>query len=110
MSLIQQALALEPQSGFVTDSLGWAYYRLGRYEESVKTLERAIELRPEEPVIHDHLGDAYWKVGRKFEAHFQWQHALDIKPDDAELVTAIEAKMKDGLPDEPEQKAAKAGD
>ncbi|MCB1482158.1 MAG: tetratricopeptide repeat protein [Rhodobiaceae bacterium] len=110
LKLVKRAVELRPKDGDIVDSLGWAYYRLGRYEESVKTLERAIELRPEEPVIHDHLGDAYWKVGRKFEAHFQWQHALDIKPDDAELVTAIEAKMKDGLPDEPEQKAAKAGD
>ena len=67
-------------------------------------------MRPEEPVIQDHLGDAYWKVGRKFEARFQWQHALDMEPEDPELIESVKAKLKDGLPEEPEQKAAKAGD
>ena len=43
---------------------GWAYYRVGNYEEATKQLERAIELKPEDPTINDHLGDAYWRVGR----------------------------------------------
>ncbi|MEZ5877379.1 MAG: tetratricopeptide repeat protein [Tepidamorphaceae bacterium] len=110
LKLVKRAVELRPKDGDIVDSLGWAYYRLGRYEEAVKTLERAIELRPEEPVIQDHLGDAYWKVGRKFEARFQWQHALDMEPEDPELIESVKAKLKDGLPEEPEQKAAKAGD
>ena len=110
LKLVKRAVELRPKDGDITDSLGWAYYRLGRYEEAVTTLERAVELRPEEPIILDHLGDAYWRVGRRFEARFQWQHALDRKPEDAELVGIIEQKMKDGLPEEPAQKAAKASD
>jgi hypothetical protein len=71
----------------------------------VKQLERAIDLKPEDPTINDHLGDAYWRVGRKLEAKFQWQHAKDLKPE-AEEIPKIEAKMENGLSDEPSSSAA----
>ena len=64
----------------IIDSLGWAYYRMGRYDEAVRELEKAVELKAGDPVINDHLGDAYWKVGRKLEAKFQWNHAKDFEP------------------------------
>jgi tetratricopeptide (TPR) repeat protein len=80
------------------DSLGWAYFRIGNYEEAVKNLERAIDLKPEDPTINDHLGDAYWRVGRTLEAKFQWAHARDLKPDPEEL-PKIEAKIQNGLPE-----------
>ncbi len=81
LDMVKKAVDARPNDGYIVDSLGWAYYRLGRYDEAVKHLERAVELRPEDPVINDHLGDAYWKVGRRLEARFQWQHALDSKPE-----------------------------
>ncbi len=98
LALVERAVELQPRDGDITDSLGWAYYRLGRYEEAVEVLERAVELRADEPVIHDHLGDAYWKVGRRLEARFQWQHALDLDPDD-ELAETIRDKLDNGLGD-----------
>jgi tetratricopeptide (TPR) repeat protein len=79
--------------------LGWAYYRLGNYDEAVKQLERAVELKPEDPTINDHLGDGYWRVGRVLEARFQWSHARDLKPEPEDLVK-IETKLKSGLPDD----------
>ncbi len=73
----------------------------------MKNLERAIDLKPEDPTINDHLGDAYWRVGRTLEAKFQWQHARDLKPD-AEELPKIDAKLKDGLPDDTSNAAASA--
>jgi len=99
LDMIKKAVDLRPKDGYIVDSLGWAYYRLARYDEAVKELERAIELRPEDPTINDHLGDAYWKVGRELEARFQWSHARDLKPEPEDLVK-IEAKLKDGLMEE----------
>lgn len=96
MEMIRKAVDERPQDGFIVDSLGWAYYRLGQYEEAVKHLERAVELQPDDPVINDHLGDALWKVGRKIEARFQWRHALEMKPAD-DAVPEIEAKLDYGL-------------
>ena len=107
MEMIKRAVQQRPDDGYIVDSLGWAYYRVGNYEEAAKQLERAIELKPEDPTINDHLGDAYWRVGRTLEAHFQWAHARDLKPDPEDL-PKIEAKLKDGLPDETSSQA-KAG-
>jgi tetratricopeptide (TPR) repeat protein len=98
--MIRKAVELQPDDGFIVDSLGWAYYRMGRFEDAVTELERAVELRPQDPVLNDHLGDAYWKVGRRLEAQFQWSHARDLKPDAAE-VEKIEAKLKNGLVETP---------
>jgi tetratricopeptide (TPR) repeat protein len=99
MKMIRRAVEQRPDDGYIVDSLGWAYYRVGNYEEATKHLERAIELKPEDPTINDHLGDAYWRVGRTLEAKFQWAHARDLKPDPEEL-PKIEAKLRDGLPDD----------
>ncbi len=98
LNMIRKAVELRPQDGYIIDSLGWAYYRLGRFEEAVTELERAVLKKAEDPTINDHLGDAYWRVGRRLEATFQWSHALDLKPVDAEIIK-IKAKLKDGLPD-----------
>jgi tetratricopeptide (TPR) repeat protein len=97
MSMIKRSVEQRPDDGYIVDSLGWAYFRLGNYDEAVKNLERAVELKPVDPTINDHLGDVYWKVDRMLEAKFQWSHARDLKPDADELKT-IEEKLKNGLP------------
>lgn len=96
MDMIRKAVELRPRSGFIVDSLGWAHYRLGQYEDAVRELERAVQLMPQDPTINDHLGDAYWKVGRKLEATFQWNIALATKtpPDNPE---EIKKKLENGL-------------
>ncbi len=95
--LIQKAVALNPQSGFITDSLGWAHYKMGRYDMATRYLERAVALEPGDPVLNDHLGDAYWQVGRRTEARFQWTHALKMGPDESD-VARIEGKLAGAPP------------
>jgi tetratricopeptide (TPR) repeat protein len=108
LDLIKKAVDARPQDGYIVDSLGWAYYRLGRYDEAVTQLEQAVKLRAEDATINDHLGDAYWRAGRKLEATFQWAHARDSKPEPEDLVK-IEEKLKNGLPDEKDPGVAKNG-
>ena len=105
MKMIRRAVDQRPDDGYIVDSLGWAYYRIADYENAVKHLERAIDLKPEDPTINDHLGDAYWRVGRTLEAKFQWAHARDLKPEADEL-PKIEAKLRDGLPEDTSNAAA----
>jgi len=99
MKMIKRAVDQRPDDGYIVDSLGWAHYRIGSYEDAVKNLERAIDLKPEDPTINDHLGDAYWRIGRTLEAKFQWAHARDLKPEPEDL-PKIEAKIQNGLPDD----------
>ncbi|MCB1464957.1 MAG: tetratricopeptide repeat protein [Nitratireductor sp.] len=98
MEMIRKAVKLKPRSGFIVDSLGWAHYRLGDYEDAVRELERAVDLMPQDPVVNDHLGDAYWKVGRRLEATFQWNHALAFEPEQEEEAK-IREKLEKGLID-----------
>ncbi|MHA1189000.1 MAG: tetratricopeptide repeat protein [Alphaproteobacteria bacterium] len=95
LEMIRKAVDLRPNDGYIVDSLGWAYYRLGRYEDAVREMERAVALRAEDPVINDHLGDAYWKVGRTLEAQFQWRHARDLGAESPDLERIAE-KIKSG--------------
>lgn len=80
LGMIEKAVKLSPDDGYILDSLAWAYYRLGRYEEAVAPMEAAIGTMASDPVVNDHLGDIYWKVGRKREAQIQWRRALSFDP------------------------------
>lgn len=106
LKLIEKAVRLKSDDGYIVDSLGWAHYRLGNFKEAVKHLERAVELRPEDPTLNDHLGDAYWRVGRQREARFQWDQALSFNPE-AEEVSKIREKLENGLPPLPQARKAK---
>ena len=97
LKMIQKAVDLRPSDGYIVDSLGWAHYRLGQYEDAVRELERAVSLKPDDPVLNDHLGDAYWRAGRKLEATFQWTHARDMKPE-PDVLANVQKKLAEGLP------------
>lgn len=99
-AMLRKAVDLRPEDGFIVDSLGWAYFRVGDYDRAVAYLERSIELEPGDPTINDHLGDAYWRVGREREARFQWQRALSLKPEQG-AIAGIEQKIQEGLPAAP---------
>lgn len=96
VAMIRKAVDLRPTDGYIVDSLGWAYYQQGDFENAVRQLERAVELRPEDPTINDHLGDALWHVGRRRESCYQWRHALQLDPE-PEQAERIADKLSDGL-------------
>ena len=96
LSLIERAVKADPNSGAITDSLAWAYFRLGRYADAVEPMERAATLEPVDPVVTDHLGDVYWAVGRKLEAQFQWRRAQSYEPEEKDAAR-IRRKLELGL-------------
>ena len=108
MKLIEKAVQLKPDDGYIVDSLGWAHYKQGNFKDAVRYLERAVEIKPEDPTLNDHLGDAFWQVGREREAKFQWAQALSLspEPEDAEK---IKAKADHGMPPKVEVKAGPKG-
>ena len=100
LTMLEKARKLRPYDGYIVDSVGWAYYRLGRYEDAVKTLTAAVLLVPGDPTINDHLGDAMWRADKKIAARFQWNHAITFSTD-ADEKAAIERKLKTGLIEKP---------
>ena len=95
-TMIEKAVELRPDDGYIVDSLGWVAYMLGDFEEAARQLELAVELVPGDPIINDHLGDAYWQVGRLNEARFQWHRVLTLEPED-ELADQVRRKLAGGL-------------
>ena len=97
LKLIQRAVELRPDDGYILDSLAWAYYRLGRYDEAVAPMERAVAAMASDSLVNDHMGDIYWMAGRKREAEIQWHRALSLKPQTEADAHRIRAKLDRGL-------------
>jgi tetratricopeptide (TPR) repeat protein len=73
---IKEALKHMPDDGYITDSLGWVYYRKGRYKDALKLLKKAVDLVPDDPVILEHLGDVYLKMTNKKKALMFYERSL----------------------------------
>ncbi|MFY9702053.1 MAG: tetratricopeptide repeat protein [Terriglobales bacterium] len=102
---IKRAVDLDPTNGAYLDSLGWAYFRLGKYELAEDNLLKASQKINTDPTVHDHLGDLYQKTGRLKLAATNWERALtewnrtlaaDVDPaDQARVQKKLDsAKMK----------------
>ncbi|GLQ10751.1 hypothetical protein GCM10007913_26830 [Devosia yakushimensis] len=102
LEMIEKAVKAVPQDGYIVDSLGWAFYKLGRLDEAVATLEQAVLLRPNDAEINDHLGDAYWKAGRRLEAKFQWNVAASVDQE-GNVKERVAPKLANGLTEETEE-------
>lgn len=81
LQYVKKAVELKPDNGFIRDSLGWVYYRLGRMEEARIELEKALKLEPNDPNIHDHLGDVYRSLGSFDKARRAYRQALELFTD-----------------------------
>ncbi len=98
LEMLKQAADAKSDDGYIIDSLGWAYYKMGEIELAISHLEDAVELLPYDATVNDHLGDAYWISGRRLEAQFQWRRALNYSEEnEEELKVSIQEKLKNGL-------------
>jgi tetratricopeptide (TPR) repeat protein len=98
LTMIEKAMSLRPDDGYITDSMGWVLFKMNQFEEAVPFLEQAVALMPYDTTVNDHLGDAYWRVGRRLEARFQWERAKNHSTD-ADSIKALELKISEGLPE-----------
>jgi tetratricopeptide (TPR) repeat protein len=76
LTLIKKAVALDPANGAYLDSLGWAYFKIGKYDQAEDNLSRASQHMGADPTVQDHLGDLYQKTGRLKLAAVHWERAL----------------------------------
>jgi len=93
--LIKKALEIKPDDGYITDSLGWVYYKRGEYEKAVEYLEKAAELTSFETIISDHLGDAYHSANQFKKALDTYKKAVaNAKDDDKEKILELKKKIE----------------
>jgi len=94
LRLTRGAVEADPQSAAYRDSLGWALFRLGRYDEALVELEKAAAGEKPDGVVLDHLGDAYDKLGRRGEALAAWRRAAEALRNEKDVVKAAEVEKK----------------
>jgi len=91
--LIEKAVALEPDNGAYVDSLGWVYYRLGRFEQARATLERATRLETADGTVQEHLGDVYGAMGQRDRAGEAYRRAIALEAGDPAKAEAVRRKL-----------------
>ena len=97
LSMLEKANRLRANDPYITDSLGWALFKLKRYEEAKYYLQLAVKLMPADPTINDHFGDALWKNGNKIQARYYWNYVLGLETTKDKLKKTIEQKLIKGL-------------
>lgn len=93
LMLVENSLALKPGNGYITDSLGWIYFKMGKYDKALKTLIKASDIISNDPVILDHLGDAYLVNENKKKAMDAWKRALEAEDMEKDLQESLERKL-----------------
>jgi len=97
LSMLEKANKLRSNDPYITDSLGWALFKLKKYREAKEYLQLAVKLMPGDPVVNDHYGDVLWKNGNEIQARYYWNYVLNLKKTEEELKKTIEQKLIKGL-------------
>ncbi len=97
LDMLKDANELKKQDGYITDSLGWALYKLNRFEEAKEYLKLAIILMPSDPIVNDHFADCLWKNDEKIQARYYWNYVLKLESTEEDLKREIKNKLIFGL-------------
>jgi tetratricopeptide (TPR) repeat protein len=97
LNMLEKANKLRSNDPFIIDSLGWALFKLERYEESKKYLQMAVKLMPGDPIVNDHYGDVLWKNGNELQARYYWNYVLNLEKTKTDLKKTIDKKLIKGL-------------
>ena len=97
LTMLEQANKLRSNDPYITDSLGWALFKLKRYKEAKNYLQLAVKLLPADPIVNDHYGDALWKNGEKIQARYYWNYVLNLEKTEDKQKKIIEKKLIKGL-------------
>lgn len=97
LQMIEKALKIKPNDGYIADSLGWVYYQMGDLERAFHTIDKALKLVPAEPTVNEHMGDIYLKKGNVEKALEYYRRAIDLEKKknepDLEEIRRVEGKI-----------------
>ena len=97
LKMLRKANEIKKNDGYITDSLGWALYKLNRFSEAKEYLKLAIVLMPTDPIVNDHFADCLWKNNEKIQARYYWSYVLKLETIDEDLKNKIKKKLIFGL-------------
>ena len=96
LEMLKKANKLRSNDGYITDSLGWALYKLKKYKEAKVYLKKAVQLMPSDPIVNDHFADILWMNGNKLQARYYWKYVLNLEETDKNLKKKINQKILNG--------------
>ncbi len=99
LDLINRAITLEPESGYIRDSLGWVYFKKGMYSDALREIQKANEMVKDDPVVLEHLGDIYFKLDEKEAAIDAWKKSLEFHEQEEGLKIRVENKIRNIMQD-----------
>ena len=97
LKMLKKANDLRENDPYIIDSLGWALYKLKKYEEAKKYLQLAVQLLPADPVINDHFGDVLWMNNQKLQARYYWNYVLKLEETEKKLKDNVIIKIASGI-------------
>tara|TARA_Y100000816_G_scaffold143676_1_gene101870 strand:+ start:10454 stop:12148 length:1695 start_codon:yes stop_codon:yes gene_type:complete len=97
LSMLEKANKLKSNDPYITDSLGWALFKLERFKEAKEYLQLAVRLLPGDPIVNDHFGDVLWKNGNEIQARYYWKNVLKLEKTEDKLKKTIYKKIIRGL-------------
>ena len=97
LKMLEKANNIKSNDPYIIDSLGWALFKLKRYEDSKNYLQTAVQLMPADPTVNDHYGDVLWKNGNEIQARYYWNYVLNLKGTKNDLKKNIKKKLILGL-------------
>ena len=97
LAMLKKATELRKNDGYIIDSLGWAYFKIEKYDQAKKFLQKAVELMPLDPVVNDHYADALWMSNQIIQARYFWKHVLNLENTKEELKESINKKLIFGI-------------
>ena len=96
LKMLEEANRIRSNDGYITDSLGWALYKLKNYKRAKVFLKKAVQLMPSDPIVNDHFADILWMNGEKLQARYYWKYVLNLEEADINLKKKINEKILNG--------------
>ena len=96
LKMLEEANRLRANDGYITDSLGWALYKLKKYDKAKEFLKKAVQLMPSDPIVNDHFADILWMNGEKLQARYYWNYVLNLEETENDLKDKIRKKILHG--------------
>ncbi len=97
LKMLKQANEIKKNDGYIIDSLGWAFFKLEKYDEAKKYLELAVRIMPGDPIVNDHYADSLWMNKKEIQARYIWQYVLNLEKTEKEIKESIKDKLIFGL-------------
>ena len=90
LKMAEIAIKAEPLNSSYLDTIGWVYFKLGKYEKAKEYIEKAIKVGGESSVMLEHLGDIIYMLGNKVQAKKMWEKSLSLDSTNSKLKLKIE--------------------